>query len=175
MNTSHSTLLKVIHVLFWIAFIGLCIKTGALVVSYFVSLFVNPAGAHNLYMGLDLSAVFNHSMFYYNSVMSFLIAITALKAFIAYLIVRIFLKFSLSNPFQTELSGLFMRISHVSVGTGILALLAEAFSDKIMQAGITIPIDWSGGEILFFAGVIYLLALVFKKGTELQTENDLTV
>ena len=44
-----------------------------------------------------------------------------------------------------------------------------------MKKGVAVPIDWSGSELLLFGGVIYLLALVFKKGAELQTENDLTV
>ena len=173
--TTNSTVLKVMNVLFWIAFIGLCIKTGAILTSFMVSLFVNAAGAGDLYLGLNLSELYSFNHLYYIFTVSLLIALTGLKAYIAYLAVKFFLKFDLSKPFTKELTGLFLRISYVSMGTGVLAIIAEGYCKWIMKKGIAIPIDWSGNEILFFAGVIYLLALVFQKGTDLQTESDLTV
>jgi hypothetical protein len=175
MTTTNSIVLKVMNVLFWIAFIGLCIKTGAILISFSVSLFVNAAGAKDLYMGLNLSDLYSSSKPSYIITALLLITLTGLKAFIAYLIVSFFLSFNLAKPFNKELTAIFLRISYFSLGTGVLAILAEGFSKWIFKKGIAIPIDWSGNEILFFAGVIYLLALVYKKGTELQAENDLTV
>ena len=175
MTTTNSAVLKVMNVLFWIAFIGLCIKTGAILVSFMVSLFVNDAGARDLYLGLSLFDLYAFSKPYYIATVSLLIALTGLKAFIAYLVVKFFLKFKLSKPFSKELTDMFLRISYVALGTGVLAIIAEGFCKWISKKGIAIPIDWSGNEILFFAGVIYLLALVFEKGADLQTENDLTV
>lgn len=163
------------NVLFWIAFIGLCIKTGAILVSFFVSLFVNPVAAKDLYLGLNLSDLHSFSKLYYILTISLLIVLTGLKAYIAYLAVKFFMKFKLSKPFGTELTGLFLKIGYVALGTGVLAIIANGFCKWVMKNGIAVPIDWSGNEILFFAGVIYLFALVFKKGTELQNENDLTV
>ena len=175
MTNTNTSILKVMNILFWIAFIGLCIKTGAILTSFLISLFMNDAGARDLYSGLNLYPVYAFSKFDYVATVSLLISLTGLKAFIAYLAIQFFLKFKLSKPFSAELTGLFLRISHVSLGTGVLALLAEGYTKRMLKEGISVPIDWSGNEILFFAGVIYIGALVFKKGTELQTENDLTV
>lgn len=175
MTTTNHTIFRVVHVLFWVAFIGLCIKTGAILISFLVSLFVNPAGAGNLYNGLNLSALYQYDTGYYLGTVSLLIAQTALKAFIAYLIIRLFMKFDLAKPFNADVTEIFVQISHVALGSGVLAIIAEGYSKWLIKRGLSVPIDWSGNEILFFAGVIYLLALVFKKGTELQTENDLTV
>lgn len=175
METTNTAILKIMNVLFWIAFIGLCIKAGAILTSFVISLYVNPAAAHNLYLGLNLSDLFALNSLYYASIVSLLIVLTALKAHIAYMIVRFFMKFKLSQPFDAVLTTLFLRISHVALGTGILAIIASGYAKWIMKKGVSIPIDWGGNEILFFAGVIYLLALVFRKGTELQTEHDLTV
>lgn len=175
MTTTNTTVLKIMNVLFWIVFIGLCIKTGALLVSFFVSLFVNPAGAKNLYMGLDLSAIQRYSQSYYLHLASLIIALNGLKAFIAYLVIKIVLKFDLSKPFNHDITALISTISRVALGTGIIAMIGSASSDWLIKRGHVVPINWGGGEILFFAGVIYIIAIVFQKGTELQTENDLTV
>ncbi len=175
MTTFNSTLLKVMNVIFWIVFIGLCIKTGAILISFLVTLFVNPDGAKNLYLGLDLFELYSINKLYYVQTASFLIALTGLKAFIAYFVVRFFLKFRLSKPFSTDLTDLFLKISYFSVGAGILAIIADGYNKWLLTKGIVVPITWGSEEIIFFGGVIYIFALIFKKGTELQSENDLTV
>lgn len=175
MTTTNSTVLKIMNVLFWIAFIGLCIKTGALLVSFIVSLFVNPEGANDLYLGLSLFDLYSYSKSHYIYTTSLFIVLTGLKAYIAYYVIKIFMKFNLSKPFNDKLSDLFLKISYIALGAGILAIISENYAKWIMKKGIAVSIDWSGSEILLFAGVIYLFALVFKKGIELQTENDLTV
>ena len=83
--------------------------------------------------------------------------------------------FSLDRPFDYQLSDIFMKISHIALFTGGLAVIAHYYSKWVAKKGVPIPIDWGGNEILFFAGVIYLLAITFKKGAELQQEQDLTV
>ena len=175
MTITKSTVLKIINVLFWIAFIGLCIKTGALLTSFFVSLFVNSEAASDLYLGLGLFDLYSFSNPHYIFTVSMLIALTGLKAYIAYYVIKIFMKFNLSKPFNNKLTDLFLKISHIALGTSILAIIAENYAKWIVKKGVAVPIDWSGSELLLFGGVIYLLALVFKKGAELQTENDLTV
>lgn len=175
MTTTNSTVLKTMNVLFWIAFIGLCIKTGTILTSFFVSQFVNSSGAKNLYLGLNLFDLYLYDNLHYTFTVSLLIFLTGLKAYVAYLAVKFFMKFKLSKPFSNDLTELFLKISYVSLGTGILAIIANGYSKWVIKKGISVPIDWSGNEILFFSGVIYLLALVFKKGSELQMENDLTV
>ena len=175
MTAKTLVILKTMNVLFWVIFIGLCIKTGAILVSFSVSLFVNPAGANNLYLGLDLSDLFTFDKMHYVSIVSSIILINGLKAYIAYLVVRIFLKFKLSSPFEANITSLISEISYVALATGILAIVASGYSDWLAKKGIPIPHDWGSGEILFFAGVIYIIAQVFSKGKEIQTENDLTV
>lgn len=177
MKTTKSTILPVMKVLFWIAFFGLCIQTGAIAVSFFVSLFINPIATNDLYLGLNLSDLRAYSELLYILIVLLLIWITALKAYIAYLVVRFFMKFELSKPFGLELTSIFLKISHIALTTAVIAILASGLSKWIMKSEsfVAIPIDWSGKEILFFAGVIYIFALVFQKGTELQNDNELTV
>ncbi|HSK13232.1 MAG TPA: hypothetical protein VK907_08445, partial [Phnomibacter sp.] len=164
-----------VHVLFWIMFVGLCIKTGAIAISFFVSLFINPVAAHNLFEGLDLAAVLTFGKVHYIIMGSLLILLTGSQAYIGYHVVSLFLKFDLAKPFNAAVADRFIRISYVALAAGFVAMLGKAYSDRILKNGIEVPIHWAAGEILLFAGVIYLIAQVFQKGIELQTENELTV
>jgi hypothetical protein len=175
MKTKNPVLLTVMHVIFWIIFVGLCIKAGAILFSVIVSLAVNAEGARDLYQGLNLHELYTYSRMHYIQTVSFLLVLAGLKAYIAYLVVRIFLVFDLSRPFNPNLTDLFLKISYYSLAMGVLAIVAEGYGKWLLKKGPEVPIKWGSGEILFFAGVIYIIALVFQKGAEIQAENDLTV
>jgi hypothetical protein len=87
MKTTNLTILRVMNILFWLAFIGLCIKTGAILISFAVSLFINSEGAKDLYLGLNLFDLYSYNKLYYISTVSLIAAITGLKAFVAYLMI----------------------------------------------------------------------------------------
>lgn len=175
MRMSSSVILKIVHVVFWMIFIGLCIETGASLLSFLVSLFKNPEAVKNLYMGLDMSALFNANKDYYIYIFLFIISILILKTCMAYLVIIIFLKIDMSNPFSFEIAVLISTISRVALGAGILSIIAEASADWMLKRGIPVAYTWSAGEFLFLAGIIFFIAQIFERGVSLQSENDLTV
>ena len=104
---------------------------------------------------------------------------TGLKALIFHWLVKIFLKLNLINPFSREISRLISKIGYVALGVGLLTVIAEAFAKGLIEKGLNLPgISQNvegGGEFLMFAGVIFIIAQVFKRGIEIQSENELTV
>ena len=171
-----NVIMKVMNIIFWIIFIGLCIKTGAILVSFFMSIFVNPEAAQNLYLGLNLSDLQTSDINNYVGVMSFIIMLTGMKAYIAYLAVKLFMKFDLNHPFNENVAALISKISHFALSIGVVALIADQYSERLIKRGTEMThIDWGAQEFLFFAGIIYILALVFKRGIEIQNENELTI
>jgi hypothetical protein len=168
-------ILNTVHVLFWIIFIGLCIKTGTLLFGYFISMAINSVPSGNLYMGLSLSAVYQYGLVPYTIIVFMLLMITGLKAYIGYWVLRIFKELTLEKPFSAAINQIIIRISKIALWTGLLAIAGHAFSEWLLTKDIEVPIDWAYGEILFFAAVIYIIAEVFRKGIELQSEIDLTV
>jgi len=172
-------ILKLMKFLFWAVFIGLCIKTGSLVISFFVSLFTNPEGAKNLYLGLDLSELRNLNTWYYINLMTLIIAFSALKTQIAYLVTKLFTKINFDKPFNTITAKLLSKISHFALGTGVLALIANAYNMWLYKGGLieNVAQQYVEGsrEFLFLAGIIFIIAQIFKKGVDLQTENELTI
>jgi len=175
MATNNSMILKTMNVIFWVIFIGLCIKTGSILYSYFVSMAINPVASHNLYMGLNLSELYNYSITHYSVIVFMLILLTGLKAYIGYWIVKIFLELRIEKPFSEVINNMIIKIGKIALYAGLLAIIAQAYSEWLMKKNLAVPINWAYGEILFFAGVIYFIAQVYRKGTEIQAEGELTV
>lgn len=169
--------LAIMKVISWIIFIGLCIKAGALITSSCISLFVNHEAAKDLYLGLNLFGLYEFNTGYYISVISLMIAVGVLKAYLFYLVIKIFLKFDLNNPFTSNTANLISKISYVALSTGVIAVISNEYIKWLITHRIEthIPFDFGSEEVLFLAGILFLVAYIFKHGVELQQENDLTV
>jgi hypothetical protein len=172
-------MLGAMQVIAWITFIGLSIKTGALIVSFFVSLAVNPVATKDLYEKLDLSDLYRYSIVIYVAIVSIIIILTAAKAHIFYQIIRIFKKINFVHPFSQDVSSIISSIGYVALGIGLLTVVTNSYRDWLMKQGVSFPdlqtYMGGGGEYLLLGGIIFMIAEVFKRGIELQTENDLTV
>ena len=168
-------ILNLMKVLSWITFIGLCIKTGALLITFCISLFINPEAAQNLYLGLDLSEIYNSNIWYYVNTLSFVIVLSGLKAYLFYLVIKIFLKINMDQPFNLLMISLIRKISHVALSIGVIAMIAQRYSTWLLHKGLMIPEEWGSEEFLFLAGIIFIIGLVFKRGIEIQSENELTI
>ena len=175
MQTSTKQLLTIMKIITWVIFIGLCIKTGALLTSFFVSLFINAEGSKNLYLGLDLSALYGFNQRHYIAIGSLIILNMGLKAFIFYLVLSVFLKTNFVQPFSPKVAELITKIAVVTIITGVLAVLANGYSDWLYKRGVPVDQHWGSAEFLFMGGILFVIALIFKRGIEIQSENDLTI
>ncbi|MBT2557423.1 DUF2975 domain-containing protein [Hymenobacter sp. ISL-91] len=175
MKLKSTFVLQLMHGVFWVVFIGFCIQAGTLLIAFFVSLFIKPTGAHDLYMGLDLSELKSFSARHYAGVVSFTAYFLALKAYMAYLVLQIFRKMDFATPFSLAVASLITKISQVALQAGVLALIANAYCKWLTKTGVAVPVAWSGGELLFLAGIIFIIAQVFQRGVDIQAEHELTV
>src|SRR3954452_1441753 len=132
MKTRTKQILGIMKILSWIVFFGLCIETGAILYSFFVSLFINPEAAKNLYAGLDLSDLKSFSVQHYSIVALLVAVLLGLRAYMLYLVIKMFLKINLMHPFSTDVARLVAKISYVAVFLGILAIVATEYSDWLI-------------------------------------------
>ena len=174
MKTKTETILIVMNVLTWIAFVGLMIEAGAVLVSWFVSL-VNEEAAKNLYMRFDLSSLKQSSVWLYSISLFFKFGLLSLKALAAYLVIEILWKLNIINPFTVEISRRIEKMSYVVLSAGILALVSDGYHNWLNHRGFNFPQGPDPGEFLFLAGILFIVAQTFKKGVELQSENELTI
>ena len=64
---STSQILKVLEILSWIIFIGLCVEAGSIIVNTFITLFINPNGVENFWKGKEyLSSLYQYDYGYSN-------------------------------------------------------------------------------------------------------------
>lgn len=173
-NSRTGQILDFMYILAWVAFIGLMIEAGAILISYGVSC-VNPEAARNLYKGMDLYPLRHYSFWYYTQSVSLIFALSAMKSFILFLVIKTLSKVNLKSPFTIEVARTLEKISYVFFGTWIIAIINNAQNEGLLKrAGIFIE-DRDAGEFLFMAGLVFIISQVFKRGVELQSENELTV
>lgn len=173
-KTKTEQILNVMRVLTWIAFIGFCIKAGAMLFSYVLS-YNSPEGARNLYNGLDLYELRQFNFWYYTQVVSILIAFAAMKAYVFYLVIQIFSKISLMDPFKMEVAQKMEQISYVLLGVSVIGMFSRGHAGWLLDiTGKDYTLAFTG-EFFFMAGLVFVISQIFKRGVELQSESDLTV
>lgn len=173
MKSGSETLLKIMHVLAWVVFIGLMIKAGAVVFSYIVSI-TNLLASKNLYKGLDLSAYREHSFTQYTIMVVYTTTLYCMQAYIAFLMTKLLSTINISRPFNITVVTLMHRISYTIVGIWLLAMVHNIHT-SILEKNYGIEANPISGEALFLAGIVYILAQMFKRGLEIQSENELTI
>ena len=167
-----------LHIVAWLIFVGLSIEAGGLIVNFFFSLY-KPEFVQNLYEKLDLSEIYNSSRLAFFGIYSFILTISILKAFLFYIVIRLMQKMDLSKPFSTFVATQIKLISYYTLSIGLLSSIASQFARYLMHHGfVTDNLNrfWTDGQAFILMGaVIYIIATIFKKGVDIQDENDLTV
>lgn len=178
MSKTNNFVFTVVQVVSWIIFVGLSIEAGALLVNFVFSIF-KPVAVHNLYQKLDLSQMYNRSKLTYYNMYSFLLVISILKAILFYVVIRLLLKINLMNPFDSYVSRQISLMSYYTFSIGILSYIAKEATRNLMHKGFdTNKLNefWSDSQaFILMAAVIYVIAIIFERGVELQNENELTV
>jgi hypothetical protein len=178
MSTRNNFIFIGLHVAAWVIFIGLCIEAGALLVNFAFSIY-NPDVVHNLYQKLDLSEMYSRSKWAYFGMYSFILFVAVLKAYLFYIVAMLMHKIDLSKPFNNYVSEQITKISYCTFSIGILSYIARQTAKNLQHHNYDINNlnqFWADSQaFILMAAVIYVIATIFKKGVELQTENDLTV
>jgi hypothetical protein len=162
----------------WLIFVGLCIEAGGLIVNFFFSLY-KPEFIQHLYQKLDLTDLYKDSRLAFFDIYSMILTISILKAYLFYIVIRLMHKMDLSKPFNTFVSRQISQISYYTLSIGLLSYIARQLVKSLMHHGF-IPDNlhqfWADSEAFILMGaVIYIIATIFKKGVDIQNENDLTI
>ena len=173
-KTRTEQILTVMQILAWVAFIGYLLEAGAVLGTYGISC-VNPEAAKNLYWGLDFYNLRQFNFWYYTLSVSFLMALSLMKSFVWYLVIKTLSRINLMNPFKMEVAMSLEKISYVLFGTWLIGILSSAHSRWLMKLTGELFGSWVNGEFIFMAGLVFVISQIFKRGVEIQSENDLTV
>jgi hypothetical protein len=167
-----------LYIVAWLIFVGLSIEAGGLIVNFFFSLH-KPEFVQNLYQKLDLTEMYKDSKMAFFGIYSFILSISILKAFLFYIVIRLMHKIDLTKPFNAFVSNQILQISYYTISIGLLSYIARQSAKNLMHYGFdtdNLNQFWADSQAFILMGaVVYIIATIFKKGVDIQNENDLTV
>ncbi len=176
MKTKTEKILTVLKIVAWIVLIGFSMECGSRIASFLIS-FKNPDLASKFYeINENFFQLRQFNIWYFNSLMFLAVLISAVKVHIWYIVIELFLKINLKTPFSIELAKKLEKITF-----SLIVIWALSFTGRIAiellskQLNLDIGEFGVGNEFLFLSGIIYIVSQIYKRGIEIQEENQLTV
>ena len=174
-------ILKVLYVLAWIIFIGICIEAGGYIVNAVFAL-VNPSVVPRLWQQVDLSALFTYDPGQFFVITLIMSIVMVMRAWLFFLIIRILhnKKISVARPFSKEVRRFIFLLSYIAFVIGLFSGYGARYVEWLAKQGVKMPdtqdLSLGGADAwLFMAVILFVIAQIFKRGIEIQTENELTV
>lgn len=178
MAKSNKLVFQGLHIIAWILFVGLSIQTGGLIVNFIFSIY-DPDFIQNLYEKLDLNDMYRRSLWAFYGMYAFILTVALLKTYLFYIVIMLMHKIDLSNPFSSFVSRQITRISSITLWIGIISLIARQVTKNLQHRGYTtdnMDTFWVDSQaFILMSAVVYTISVIFRKGVELQNENNLTV
>ena len=179
---SSKQMLIVLRIICWIIFIGLCIEAGGILFNLFYTLLYNPIGAGFFWNQINFSSLYQFDKGHFIVLTGIMSIIAILKALLFYLIVKILhnKELSISAPFNHLVRNFILTVAYLAIGIGFFSNYGVGYIEWLAKQNINLPnfhlLKLGGADVWLFMGVIlFVIAYVFKRGIELQEENNLTV
>ena len=86
----------------------------------------------------------------------------------------------MSQPFSKEVGRFMFKISYLCLFIGFISWWGVKYTEWLVKQSVHMPaiehLRLGGADVWLFMGVVlYVIAQIFKRGIELQSENELTV
>lgn len=179
---SSRLMLKILYVLAWIIFIGLSIEAGAIIFNAAYWLISKPASAHYLWEKTDLLSLYNYDRGHFFAVTLMMSIVEVLKAILFYQIIRILSgnRLDMSQPFNNEVGRFIFMLSYLAFIIGVFSDWAANYVDWLTDRGVVLPtmqsLKLAGADVWLFMGItLFVIGHIFKRGIEIQAENNLTI
>ena len=180
-SSKTKTVLTILTVIAWIIFVGLCIQAGGLLTNAFFVL-AKPESVKYLWQEADLKALFNYNQGHFFSQVSIMAVVAILKAYLFYRIISILhdKRLTIAKPFTTKAESFISASAFLTLLIGLFSVLGTKYTDWLRTQNVKMPdiqqLNLAGADVwLFMCVILFVIAQIFKKGTALQTENELTV
>lgn len=173
-KTRTETILMVMHVIAWIAFIGLLIEAGAVLVTYGISA-ASPGAAAKMYKGQDLLSLRLYDFWHYTGIVSLKAAILILEAYTAFIVIKVLSSIKMANPFTLEVAKKLENIAYTLILVWVVVLIYNGQLKWLSKDVADLQDKQLSADFIVYAGLVFIISQVFKKGVEIQTENELTV
>lgn len=182
MRISNNLILKVLYILSWIIFVGICIEAGAIIFNAGYILVADLESARRLWRIVDLTSLYDFDRGYF-FVQNLIISIVAvMRAIIFYLIIKMLheKKLDLARPFNRDVSRFIMNVAGLALLIGLFSVSGGKMATWFEEQGVLMPdleqMRIGGADVwLFMSVILFVIGQVIRKGIGLQEENELTV
>lgn len=182
MEISSKQIMKVLLVLSWIIFIGVCVDAGGFICNTIFMLTQNPFGGTYFWNGANLTSLYDFDEGYFMVIASLMIIVAVMKSLMFYWIVKILheQKLNMEQPFNKDVGDFIFKLSFAALAIGIFSSWTANYSIWLVEKGVAMPtleqMNVGGADVWFFMTVIlFVIGHIFKRGIEIQSENELTV
>jgi len=179
---SYHVLKILLYIIAWIIFVGLCIEASAVIVYLIYTLAYEPPAAGKLYFQEDLSALYHFDRGYFAVETGLMIIVAVMKAVMFYRVVSILhgTRFSMAQPFNKPVRRFILTLSYLALLIGLFSYWGVKYRKWFLAQDVSMPdieqLGFGGADVwLFMSVVFFVIAHIFKRGIEIQTENDLTI
>lgn len=174
-------ILILLYIIAWIIFVGLSIEAGGFITNA-VFVLVKPDAVPYLWQQVDLRDLLQYGHGFFFTLVTIISIVTVLKAILFYLIISILhnKKIKIEQPFTNIAQRFILRIASLSLLIGLFSIIGAKGAAWLNAQGVKMPdlesLHLSGADVWVFMSIaLFVVASVFRKGIELQTEQDLTV
>lgn len=165
----------------WFIFVGLCIEAGAFLTNAVFAI-VKPSSVAILWQQADLSDLFRHDVGFFAVIVLCSAIVAGHKACMFYLIIKALLKRNISmvQPFSIEAKRLVLNLSYLTFAIGLFSTMGSKYVHWLIGQGIKMPdtesLHLDSGDVwIFMAITLLVIGQIFRRGIEIQAENDLTI
>lgn len=173
-KTTTETILVVMNVLAWIVFLGLLFEAGAILATYGISV-AKPDIATKLYKSEDWLSLMQFDFWYYTGIISMKAAILILEAYIAFLVIKVLSSIKMVSPFTMDVAKKLENIAYTFILVWAAVLIYNGQLKWLSKDVVNILDKRLSPDFIIYAGLIFVISQIFKKGVEIQSENELTV
>lgn len=175
-------IIQFLYILSWIIFVGLCIEAGGFLWNSVYTLSLNPAGAKYFWNHLDMSSLYAYDRGHFFAETTFINIVVILKAILFWVIVQFLYnkKLDLSKPFNINLKEFILLMGYITLGISLFSFWGSSYTNWLMSKSVILPtlkeLRLESADVwLFMSVTLFVIAQIFKRGIEIQSENDLTV
>jgi len=182
MEISTKQVLNILYVLSFIIFVGLCIDACGFLTNTIYALFINTSVVSHFWGYLDFSGLYQYDHGHFYVITVYMIIVAVAKALMFYLIVKILhdKKINMVQPFNKEIVRFIFSLAYLALLIGLFSSWGVKYSLWLEGFNIKMPniesLRMGGADVwLFMSVMLFVIAQIFKRGIEIQSENDLTV
>lgn len=84
-------------------------------------------------------------------------------------------KVDFQSPFSSDTAAKISRMGNLALQLGILNLFINAIIGLVFYGEFRLNIDFANFNFFVIAAILYLVGNIFKRGREMQDENELTI